>query len=78
MGTKELISLLKCLGYIPAPQVGSSHLKCVCPHAVPKGERPFIIVIQNERKYDPIIVKEKLKQIRIHGFSKEQIAGCMP
>lgn len=78
-GTRELIECLKCLGYKKEPQVGSRHLKYTCPNKnkIPKGQRPFIIVIQNRNTYDPITQKDLINEIQAHGFTEDQIKECI-
>lgn len=76
-GTRELVRCLKCLGFVPAPQVGSRHLKYCAPSAGEKGKRPFIIVIQRRNTYDPIWQKAYIRQIKSLGFTQEEITKCM-
>ena len=78
-GTRELVSLLRCLGYIEQPQVGSRHLKYNPPFKLPKYVKPpFILVIQNTTEYDPYWQREYIKQIKTHTFSISQIDKCFP
>lgn len=76
-GSSDLIKCLKCLGFIPNPQVASRHLKYSCPRTVQKGQRPFIIVLQNTSTYDPITCKNIVREIKLLGFTQEEINGCM-
>ena len=48
-GHYELCKCLDKLGFVPEKQHGTSHVKFSTPkgHTVPKGSRPFIIVIYN-------------------------------
>ncbi len=77
-GTRELVSLLNCLGYKAEPQVGSRHLKYTCPNKVDKGVMTFILVMQGMREFDPYWQREYIKQIRRHQFTTDQIDTCFP
>ncbi len=76
-GFSALIKCLKCLGFKQEPQVGSRHLKYSSPRPVKKGQRPFIIVLQNKSSYDPITCKSIMKEIKLLGFTKEEISECL-
>lgn len=76
-GSSALIKCLRCLGFIEQPQVGSRHLKYSSPRPVPKGQRSFIIVLQNRNNYDPHICKKIIKQIKLLNFAEEEITQCM-
>lgn len=76
-GTRELIRCLRCLGFKQQPQVGSRHLKFSSTRPVQKGKRPFVIVLQNKTTYDPITQRSYIREIKILGFTKEEILNCM-
>ncbi len=76
-GSRELITCLINLNYSEELQVGSRHLKYQSPKPVEKGMRPFIIVLQNKNNYDPITQRQYIKQIKKHGFTREQIEKAM-
>jgi hypothetical protein len=76
-GAAQLISCLKCLGFTQKPQVGSRHLKYSSPRPVQKGQRPFIIVLQGKSAYDPITCKNIIREIKLLGFTGEEITACM-
>lgn len=73
-GSAELIKCLMSLGFTQKPQVGSRHLKYSSPRPVKKGQRSFVIVLQNKNSYDPITCKSVIKEIKLLGFSEEEIS----
>lgn len=75
-GTRELVSALNALGYAKGKQIASRHLKYFPPNKPAKGIVPFILVIQNRTEYDPHWQREYIKQIKRHGFTKEEIEAC--
>jgi len=74
-GTKELIRCLTKLGFTHASISGSSHQKMNIPNNwnVPKGTRPFIIVILGKKIYDPHTRSSYINQIRKLGFDNKTI-----
>ncbi len=76
-GSRDLTRCLLKLGFTPNPQVGSRHLKFISPRPVSKGQRSFIIVLQNKKVYDPITCKNIFRQIKQLGFSEEEILKCL-
>lgn len=74
-GSKELCKWLDKLGFTENKQKGSSHLKYSAPKnlEIPKGIRPFIIVILGRKKYDPHTCSSYIRQIAALGISKEKI-----
>ena len=76
-GSSELIKCLKVLGFKKQPQVGSRHLKYSSPRPVQKGQRPFMIVLQNKTTYDPATCKNIIKELKLLGFTKEEILKCL-
>ncbi len=76
-GSSKLIKCLICLGFKQKPQVGSRHLKYSSPRSVPKGQRSFMIVLQNKSTYDPITCKNIVKEIKLLGFTEKEIDECM-
>lgn len=72
-GSKELIKCLKNLGFKQQPQVGSRHLKFSSPKKVEVGKRPFIIVLQGKKEFDPVTQKKIIKQIELLGYTKKDI-----
>lgn len=73
-GSAKLIKCLNSLGFKQEPQVGSRHLKYSSPRSVKKGQRPFIIVLQNKTSYDPITCRSIIKEIKLLGFTAEEIS----
>lgn len=76
-GSSRLKKCLIALGFKQEPQVGSRHLKYSTPRPVQKGQRPFMIILQNKKTYDPITCKNIIKELKILGFSEEEISKCM-
>ena len=76
-GTRELIKCLIALKFKQEKQVGSRHLKFSSPKNTIAGKRPFIIVSQNKKQYDPIIQKKVIKQIEKLGFTKKEIEEAL-
>ncbi len=73
-GSKELSKCLTKLGLEPQRGIGSSHTKYkLKSKKVPVGMRPFIIVIEGRKTYDPHTASSYLRQIRNLGFSAEEI-----
>lgn len=75
-GTRELVSALNALGYTKGKQIASRHLKYFPPTSPQKGIVPFILVMQNRTQFDPHWQRTYIKQIKQHGFTKEQIEAC--
>ena len=73
-GSKELEKCLIDLGFIPQKRVGSSHLKYkLAGKKIPPGTRPFIIVIEGRKVYDPHTAGSYIHQIKNLGFTVEEI-----
>ncbi|PIZ64134.1 hypothetical protein COY16_00015 [Candidatus Roizmanbacteria bacterium CG_4_10_14_0_2_um_filter_39_13] len=72
-GHYELCKCLDKLGFVPEKQHGTSHVKFSTPkgHTVPKGSRPFIIVIYNKKQYHPHTCSSYLRQIVQLGFDRD-------
>mgnify|MGYP001562903886 FL=1 len=55
-------------------RVGSSHLKYkLTGKKIPAGTRPFIIVIEGRKIYDPHTASSYVRQIKNLGFTEEEI-----
>ncbi len=73
-GSKELEKCLTELGFIPQRRVGSSHLKYkITGKKIPAGIRPFIIIIEGRKVYDPHTASSYIRQIKNLGFTEEEI-----
>jgi len=72
---EELCKLLKYQKFIEEPQNATSHLKYThpTPQIVPKGTRPFIIVILKKGNYDPNTSASYRTQLRRLGIPNEAI-----
>lgn len=66
---EELCTLLKDQDFTPEPQNATSHLKYThpAPQKVPKGIRPFIMVILKKGNYDPNTSASYRTQLRRLG-----------
>lgn len=73
--TEELCKLLDDQKFNPEPQNATSHLKYThpTPQKVPKGTRPFIIVILKKGNYDPNTSASYRAQLRRLGIPNEAI-----
>ena len=76
-GSSDLVKCLVCLGFSKELSAGSSHIKYKCPKAVDKGTRPFITVILKVKSYDKTTQGRYLTQIKMLGYTKEEISKCM-
>lgn len=78
-GSKELGNCLIRLGFTPKPQNATSHQKYSIPSSlkVTPGIRPFIVVIQGKKKYDPHTCSSYVSQIRKLGIGIEKIIECL-
>lgn len=74
-GSKKLCNCLQCLGFLPTPQIGTSHIKYKIPSdkKAPIGVRPFIIVQLGKKTYHPHARSRYISQIKRLGFSKEEV-----
>lgn len=72
---KELCDFLEDQHFSSAPQYSTSHIKFVHPNPqkVPKGIRPFIIVISGRKQYDPHTSASYRTQLRRLGISDTAI-----
>jgi len=76
-GSSDLVKCLINLDFIQQPQVGSRHLKFSSPRPVPKGQRSFMIILQNKPTYDRITCKNIVKEIKALGFTESEIDEAM-
>lgn len=72
---EELCEFLKDQKFTPEPQHSSSHIKYTHPNPqkVPKGIRPFIIVISGRKQYDSHTSASYRTQLRRLGISESTI-----
>jgi len=76
-GTKKLIKCLVKLGF-REQYPHASHQKFMAPldQTIPKGKRPFIIVILGRKQFDKHSTTRYIGQICDLGFDKEMVLKC--
>ncbi len=65
------------LGFSKCPEVGSRHCKYRYPRAIEAGQRPFVILLNGKKEYDPITCENIVKQIKKFGYDDNQIQEAL-
>lgn len=78
-GTRELIRCLERLGFTPKPQLATSHRKYISPLHIKAniGQRSFIMVQLNIKRYDSNACSRYIGEIKSFGFTREEIIKAL-
>ena len=76
-GSRDLIGCLLCLEFTEGKRRATSHVKYICPKKVEAGTHPFITVILGRKTYDPVTRGRYITQLKILGYTTEEIESCM-